>query len=306
MDETDTPKSSLSDHAGRELARILAKPLAPGLHIVATPIGNLGDITLRALCVLAAADVVYCEDTRHSRTLMSHFGLATKMQAYHEHNAERERPRIIARLEAGERIALISDAGTPLISDPGYKLVRDVVAVGYAVYALPGPCAAVAALTVAGLPTDSFMFAGFLPPKSGQRQARLKELVAVPATLVFYEAPTRVAEAIADMAAVLGDRSCAIARELSKLHEEVQRGSLSALAAELSGTELRGEIAIVVAPPLDAVAADADITAALVAALDVSSTRDAVRMVAERLGVAKTRVYDLAMDLKRVDPEQQD
>ncbi len=305
MDQPVEPVSTLAERVQAELARISARPVAPGLHIVATPIGNLGDITLRALCVLASADVIYCEDTRHSRTLIAHFGLGAKLAAYHEHNAERERPRIIGRLDAGECVALISDAGTPLISDPGYKLVRDVIAAGHAVYALPGPCAAVAALTVAGLPTDSFMFAGFLPAKSGQRQSRLRELAAVPATLVVYEAPTRVAEALADMAAVLGDRHCAITRELTKLHEDVQRGTLVELAAALAGTALRGEIAIVVAPPTAAHASDEDITAALVVALETASTRDAVRMVAERLGAAKTRVYDLAMALKRGGPAQQ-
>jgi 16S rRNA (cytidine1402-2'-O)-methyltransferase len=299
MDEETKAAASLMDRVKAEIARVAARSLEPGLHIVATPIGNLGDVTLRALCVLAAADAVYCEDTRHSGSLMTHFGLHAKLAAYHEHNAERERPRIVERLNAGQKIALISDAGTPLISDPGYKLVRDVVAAGHAVYALPGPCAAIAALTVAGLPTDSFMFAGFLPAKSGQRISRLKELAAVPATLVFYEAPTRAADALADMAAVLGDRQCALTRELTKLHEDVQRGSLVDLANRLAGTTLRGEIAIVVAPPSEAEVTDDVIVAALALALETASTRDAVRLVAERLGAAKTRVYDLAMSLKR-------
>lgn len=303
MDE-DTDTTLLIERVTAEFVRVAARSLAPGLHIVATPIGNLSDVTIRALCVLAAVDVVYCEDTRHSRSLMVHFGLGAKLAAYHEHNAERERPRIMKRLNGGETVALISDAGTPLISDPGYKLVRDVIAAGHSVYASPGPCAAIAALTVAGLPTDSFMFAGFLPAKSGQRQARLKELVAVPATLVFYEAPTRVAETLADMVAVLGDRQCAIARELTKMHEEVQRGSLAQLANALVGTTLRGEIAIVVAPPLATGASDTEIMAALASALDIASTRDAVRMVSERLGAAKTRVYDLAMELKRGSASQ--
>ena len=306
MMEGSAISATVTERIVAEFTRVALRELPPGLHIVATPIGNLGDITLRALSVLAAADVIYCEDTRHSRTLISHFSLGSKLAAYHEHNAERERPRIVERLDAGERIALISDAGTPLISDPGYKLVRDVIAAGHSVYALPGACAAVAAMTVAGLPTDSFMFAGFLPAKSGQRQSRLKELIAVPATLVFYEAPTRIAEAIADMAIVLGDRQCAITRELTKLHEEVQRGSLHELASALAGTTLRGEIAIVVAPPIAMTASDEDITRALVVALEAASTRDAVRLVAERLGAAKTRVYDLAMALKRDGPVQRE
>jgi 16S rRNA (cytidine1402-2'-O)-methyltransferase len=279
-----------------------AKALASGLYIVATPIGNLGDITLRALTVLARADIIYCEDTRHSRTLIAHYGLTTKLDAYHEHNGERARPRILQRLEAGERVALISDAGTPLISDPGYKLVREVSVAGHAVFALPGPCAAVAALTLAGLPTDCFMFAGFLPPKSGQRQNRLAELRTCPATLIFYEAPTRVAQTLSDMAHVLGPRACAIAREITKLHEDVQRGTLPELARTFDDQTVRGEIAIVVAPPGPLEITDEQIREALTEALRTSSTRDAVRAVTTGLGAARTRVYDLAMMMRNSIP----
>ncbi|MEQ1613082.1 MAG: 16S rRNA (cytidine(1402)-2'-O)-methyltransferase, partial [Hyphomicrobiaceae bacterium] len=277
-----------------ELSRVLAKPLLPGLHIVATPIGNLGDMTLRALATLQLADVIYCEDTRHSRTLISHFGLDAKLRPYHEHNADQERPRILARLAAGERVALISDAGTPLISDPGFKLVREAIAEGHGVIAVPGACAAIAALTIAGLPTDCFLFAGFLPPKSGQRQTRLKALRDVSATLVFYEAPTRVAEALADMLIVLGDRSCAIARELTKLHETVARGTIAGLIASIGGEAMRGEIAIVVGPPVAGEISDDDIVAALRLALRSQTTRDAVRSVAENLAAPRSRVYNLA------------
>jgi 16S rRNA (cytidine1402-2'-O)-methyltransferase len=291
--------TALRDRLGGELDRLLARPLAPGLHIVATPIGNLGDITVRALATLAAADIVYCEDTRHSRTLFSHFALGQPLRPYHEHNAESERPRILARLAAGERVALISDAGTPLISDPGYKLARAAIEAGHLVHALPGPCAAIAALTVAGLPTDCFLFAGFLPPRTGQRQSRLQALATVPATLIFYEAPTRVGEALADMAAALGDRTCVIARELTKLHEEVRRGTLATLSLELAGIDLKGEVVIVVAPPGTAEVGDAEIMAALQVALADQSTRDAVRQVTEQLAVARSRVYSMATKLQQ-------
>jgi 16S rRNA (cytidine1402-2'-O)-methyltransferase len=294
---TDQPPdqvAKLGDRVRADVERLLVKPLAPGLHVVATPIGNLGDMTLRALTTLSSADLVYCEDTRHSGALFAHFAVAAKLRPYHEHNAAAERPRILARLAAGDRIALISDAGTPLISDPGYKLVREVIAAGHAVHALPGPCAAIAALTVSALPTDSFFFAGFLPARSGQRQVRLQDLAKVPASLVFYEAPTRVADALADMAKVLGDRPAVIARELTKLHEEVIRGSLAGLATSTAMVDFRGEIAIVVAPPLKGEVTDAEITAALIEAKRTSSTRDAVRSVAEGLAVSRSRVYNLA------------
>ena len=203
----------------------LAQALPPGLYLVATPIGNLADITLRALATLARSDVIYCEDTRHSRTLLAHYSISRPLRPYHEHNAERERPRILAELATGKSVALISDAGTPLVSDPGYKLVRDCLNEGYRVTSLPGPSALLAAIGSTGLATDTFLFAGFLPAKQGARRARLAELQSVPATLVFFEAPSRLAESLADMAAVLGEREAAVARELTKLHEEVRRGT---------------------------------------------------------------------------------
>ena len=210
----------------RKCSGIWTAELAPGLYVVSTPIGNLGDMTLRAIAVLARADAVLCEDTRHSRTLLSHFGIGTPARPYHEHNAAKERPRVLAELAAGQRIALISDAGTPLVSDPGWKLVREALDAGHRVEALPGASATLAALSVGGLPTDAFLFAGFLPPKSAARRTRIAELSAVPATLVFFEAPSRIAEALADLAAVLGPRPAALARELTKLHEEVRRAPL--------------------------------------------------------------------------------
>jgi 16S rRNA (cytidine1402-2'-O)-methyltransferase len=285
------------------LARLLAQPLEPALYLVATPIGNLADITLRALTTLSVADEIYCEDTRHSRTLLSHFGIRTKLSAYHEHNAATERPRILAKLEAGRRIAMISDAGTPLISDPGFKLARDALDAGHRVISLPGPSAALTALTSSGLPSDCFLFAGFLPPRSGQRRTRLGELATVPSTLVFFEAPQRLEECLTDMLTVLGDRPAAIARELTKLHEELRRGTLAQLAAEIGGTAVRGEIAIVVGPPLLAAVTDDEIAERLLPLRETLSLRDASRTLAESLGVPKSRVYDVGVKMKRPSNE---
>jgi 16S rRNA (cytidine1402-2'-O)-methyltransferase len=282
------------------LARLLGQPLEPGLYLVATPIGNLGDITLRALTTLCLADEIYCEDTRHSRTLLSHYGINTRLNAYHEHNATTERPRILGKLAAGRRIAMISDAGTPLISDPGFKLARSALDEGHRVISLPGPSAALAALTSSGLPSDCFCFAGFLPPRSGQRQTRLAALVAVPSTLIFFEAPQRLADTLVDMLAVLGDRPVAIARELTKLHETLRRGTLATLVkAEPTDDPVRGEIVIVVGPPLSVDVTDEAITARLVELRATRSLKDAARDLAETLGVSKTRVYDLGVKMKR-------
>jgi 16S rRNA (cytidine1402-2'-O)-methyltransferase len=285
--------------AGEELQRHFDGELAAGLYVVATPIGNLGDITLRALAVLARADAVLCEDTRHSRTLLSHFGIGTPARPYHEHNAAKERPRVLADLAAGQRIALISDAGTPLVSDPGWKLVREAIDAGHRVEALPGASATLSALAVAGLPTDAFLFAGFLPPKSAGRRARIAELAAVPATLVFFEAPSRIGETVADLAAVLGPRPAALARELTKLHEEVRRAPLDRLAADVEGETLKGEAVILVGPPQQAEVSDDDIAAGLAAALQQMSLRDAAKAVADALGVPKSRVYDLGLRVRK-------
>ena len=287
--------------AREALSDLIARPLAPALYLVATPIGNLADISLRALAVLARADLIAAEDTRHSKKLLAHFGIAAKLSAYHEHNAERERPRLIARLRAGQSVALISDAGTPLVSDPGYKLAREALDAGLAVVSIPGPSASLAALTSSGLPTDTFIFAGFLPPKSGPRRARLEGLRAVPATLIFFETGPRLAKSLADMADVLGPRQGAIAKELTKLHERVTRGELSELVDALSGEALKGEFVIVIGPPQVAAseASDAAIVEQLEKALNVESFRDAVRSVAEVLQVSRARVYELGLKLKR-------
>jgi len=303
MSGAEADASRILARIGDEMQRHLDAALAPGLYVVATPIGNLGDITLRALSVLARADMVLCEDTRHSRTLLSHYGIGTPARPYHEHNAARERPRVLADLQAGRRVALISDAGTPLISDPGWKLVRECLDAGHRVEALPGASATLAALAVAGLPTDAFFFAGFLPPKTAGRRARIAELAAVPATLVVFEAPSRVAETLADLAAVLGDRPAALARELTKLHEEVRRAPLASLAAQLEGETLKGEAVILVGPPGEANVSDTDIAARLESALQTMSLRDAAKVVAEALGVPKTRVYDLGLRGAREDEQ---
>lgn len=279
-----------------------AEPLAPGLHIVATPIGNLKDISFRALATLAAADAVLAEDTRTSKTLLAHYGIATPLLPYHEHNAAQMRPKILEKLRQGGRLALISDAGTPLVSDPGYKLVAELVAEGLPVTGIPGPSAVLAALVLAGLPTDRFFFEGFLPPKAAARKARLTELAAIPGTLVFFESPRRLAEMLADAAAVLGARSGAVARELTKFYENVRRGALPELAAHYAeAEEARGEIVVVIGPP-DASAAAAQgetLDEALRAALAKVSLKEAVAQVAAISGQPRRVVYARALELTR-------
>jgi len=277
-----------------------APSLEAGLYVTATPIGNLGDVTLRALRTLAAADLIACEDTRVTSRLTRHFGIEASLFPYHEHNAERQRPRILAALAEGKAVALVSDAGTPLISDPGYRLVGDVVAAGHLVFPIPGPSAVIAGLSAAGLPTDTFLFAGFLPPKMVARRKRLAELAAVPATLVFYEAPQRTAETLADMAEALGRlRPAVVAREVTKAFETFRRDTLAALAAAFaSEPEPRGEITILVGPPEETVADDAALDAALRAALTTDSVSAASAAVAAALGLPRKRVYARALALR--------
>lgn len=289
----------VAGRAAEVIRQLLAKPLPGGLYLVATPIGNLADITLRALVVLAQADVLYCEDTRHSRTLLAHYAIGRQVRAYHEHNAARERPRVLADLAAGKSVAIISDAGTPLVSDPGYKLVREAIDAGIAVTGLPGPSALLAAVVPAGLATDAFLFAGFLPPRQGARRTRLAELKTVPATLIFYEAPSRLGECLGDMAVVLGDRQAAVARELTKLHEEVRRGTLAELSQWAVEAAPKGEMVIVVGPPSEAPPTDEAISARLGSLLDQMSLSDAARTIAQDLGVPRRRVYDLALVLQQ-------
>lgn len=282
-----------------ELERAFAQTQGAGLYLVATPIGNLADISLRAIAVLARADVIYAEDKRHSATLLNHFAIKAPLRSYHEHNAEKERPNILAALEKRERVALISDAGTPLISDPGYKLVRDVLAEEHAVISIPGASAPLTALTSAGLPTDTFLFAGFLPSRKEARRARITELAAVPATLIFFEAQSRLADSLDDLGAVLGQRSAVVARELTKLNEEFVRAELSELAAQYRERTIKGEIVIIVGPPAPVEITDLDIENRLAEALVELSLRDAARLIADDLGVAKARVYDLGLAIKR-------
>src|SRR3979490_1253543 len=229
---------------------ILSAPkAAPGLHLVATPIGNLGDITLRALETLAGVDIIACEDTRITRRLTERYAIAAQLKPYHEHNAALARPKILERLAQGASIALVSDAGTPLISDPGFKLVREVCAAGHQVIALPGPSSVLSALSVAALPTDRFFFEGFLPPKQTARRARLTELARIDATLVMFESGNRVEDSLRDLADIMGARAAAICRELTKLHEEVRRAPLPELAKSAGALETRGEFVLVIGPP---------------------------------------------------------
>ena len=277
-----------------------APRLPAGLTIVATPIGNLWDITLRALEILASADIVACEDTRVTRKLLEHYGISTPLIAYHDHNAETVRPKILERLAAGGAVALVSDAGTPLISDPGYRLVREAVEGGHAVTAAPGASSALMALTVAGLPTDRFFFEGFLPAKEAARRGRIAELARIPATLVLFESGPRLAETLADLAAGLGAREAAVARELTKLHEEVRRGELPSLATTYTaGAETRGEMVIVIAPPQAEQANPDDIDALLARALTRTTVKEAVAEVASATGAPRRAVYSRALELAK-------
>jgi 16S rRNA (cytidine1402-2'-O)-methyltransferase len=295
------PQTAARPRSYAPFGTAIEAPAPPGgLYLVATPIGNLGDISLRALELLAAADVIACEDTRVTRKLTDRYGIATPLMAYHEHNASEARPKIIARLDEGHAVALVSDAGTPLISDPGYRLVRAAVEAGYAVTALPGASAVMGALNVAGLPTDRFFFEGFLPPKEVGRQKRIAALSTIPATLVLFESGPRLGDALADLAQGLGARQAAVCRELTKLHEEVRRDDLAALAAHYAGdAETRGEIVIVIAPPSEEPLSAGDLDALLRQALARVSVKDAVGEVALATGRSRREVYQRALELEK-------
>ena len=274
--------------------------IAPGLHLVATPIGNLGDLSIRALAVLRGADVLLCEDTRHSARLLQHYGVTTPTTPLHDHNEEGRLPGLLAQLRDGRRMALVSDAGTPLLSDPGYRLVRAALAEGLAVHAVPGPNAALMALTLSGLPPAPFLFLGFPPPRSAARLAafgglRAAEQAGLSATLVWYEAPHRLAETLADMATAFGARPAAVARELTKRFEEVRRDTLNELAAHYAGHEARGEITVVVGPaPVEAVD---DLDEQLRRAMEGHSLKDAAALVAAATGLPRRVVYARALGL---------
>ncbi|WP_309645167.1 16S rRNA (cytidine(1402)-2'-O)-methyltransferase [Phenylobacterium sp.] len=273
-------------------------PLAPGLYVVATPIGNLRDITLRALDVLSAADLVLAEDTRVTGKLLAAFSLSKKLERYDEHAAERAGPKALAVLADGGRVALVSDAGTPLVSDPGFRLVREAIAAGFAVYPIPGASALLAGLSVAGLPTDRFLFAGFPPPKSAARRTFFEELAGIRATLVFFEGGSRVAASLADMAQVFGPREGVVARELTKLYETVIRGPLDELAADPRMVAPKGEFVLMVGPGRAEGSTAADADAALADALTRLRPAEAASEVAKALGLPRRDLYRRAMALK--------
>jgi 16S rRNA (cytidine1402-2'-O)-methyltransferase len=277
-----------------------APTLAPGLYLVATPIGNLRDVTLRALEILAAADVIACEDTRVTHKLLDHYGIKTALTPYHDHNAAQARPRLIERIKGGESVALVSDAGTPLISDPGYKLVRAANEAGVTVTTAPGASSVLAALAIAGLPTDRFHFEGFLPAKSAARRSRIAELARLPETLVLFESGPRIAASLVDLAEGLGSRKAAVCRELTKLYEEARRGTLQTLTDHYaSAPDPRGEIVIVIGPPeASEQPSSDDLDQLLRAALDRVSVKDAVAEVASATGTPRGEVYRRALALK--------
>jgi 16S rRNA (cytidine1402-2'-O)-methyltransferase len=276
---------------------------AAGLYVVATPIGNLADITIRALQVLAGADLVLCEDTRHSATLLDHYGIRTQRKALHEHNERARIDEVLARLGDGAAIALISDAGTPLLSDPGFPLVRAVRDAGLPVFAVPGASALLSALAVAGLPTDAFGFFGFLPARQAARRKALAEHADRRETLAFYESPRRLAECLADMADAFGpDREAAVALELTKRFERLHRGTLAALTAEFAEADTRGEAVILVGGAPERQISVDDWQQALATALQTESLRDAVDATAERYGLKRREVYDAALALRAEKP----
>ncbi|MDE2161643.1 MAG: 16S rRNA (cytidine(1402)-2'-O)-methyltransferase [Alphaproteobacteria bacterium] len=276
-----------------------AGDMAPGLYVTSTPIGNARDMTLRALDVLEGADLIAAEDTRVTAKLLAIYAIAKPVIAYNDHNAPQERPRLLRRLRDGARIALVSDAGTPLVSDPGFKLVREALAAGIAVHAIPGASAPLTALALAGLPTDRFFFAGFLPSKAGERRSILEELKSVRTTLIFFEAPQRLAESLTDMAAIFGARPAVVARELTKLHEEARRGDLAALAqAYADEAQPKGEITLVVGPPGEKEVDFSRVDSALDRALAFMPVRAAVDLVAEMLSAPRREVYARALAKK--------
>lgn len=293
----DKNRYSLSEHV------FTAPNLEPALYIVSTPIGNLGDITVRALETLAAASVIACEDTRVTATLTQRFSLKTPLLPYHEHNADKQRPKILEALADGRAVALVSDAGTPLVSDPGYRLVRDVVAEGHKVIPIPGASAPLAGLVAAGLPSDTVLFAGFLPQKGGPKTRRLEELAKVPSTLIFFESPHRTDATLALMAELLGPgREAVVARELTKRFETFERGTLEDLSTRFEGRQVKGEIVILVGPPEDKPEADVDdLDALLSEALTEMPVSAAAKKISKATGLDRNEVYKRALELKADD-----
>ena len=289
------------DRTGKSPASLTANQgdLAAGLYILATPIGNARDISLRALDTLKGCDVIAAEDTRVTAKLLAIHGISKSLIAYNDHNGAQMRPKILARLEQKQAVVLVSDAGTPLVSDPGYKLVRAAIAAGFPIVALPGPSAVLAGLTLSGLPSDRFLFAGFLPSKAGERKSLLEELRDIRATLIFFESAQRLSESLMAMAEVLGERQAAMARELTKLHEEVRRGSLRELAAHFEKLGApKGEVTLVVAPPQEATPDHAKIDAALRSALAFMPVKAAADLIAGLTDGSRRQIYTRALELK--------
>lgn len=286
-------------HRGWLLPGSRKDQMKPGLYLVATPVGNLGDITLRALDVLSAADLIVCEDTRVTGKLLAYYGIKKPLLPYNDHNADQQRSGILSKLQSGQTVAMVSDAGTPLISDPGFKLVRTCVESGLYVTALPGANSVLTALQLSALPSESFCFAGFLPPKEAARRAMLKNWKDVPATLIFFETAPRLDKALADLLHILGDRQVAVTRELTKLYEEVKRASLSEALELYKDNPPKGEIVLVVGPPGEASYDEADIEAALKRALKTMSTKEAAAFVAEQTGQPRKILYDLALKIAK-------
>jgi 16S rRNA (cytidine1402-2'-O)-methyltransferase len=306
--EGQNPEGAESLHRNFTVGgQVLTAPKAvPGLYLVATPIGNLGDITLRALETLAGCDIIACEDTRITRRLTERYGISAVLKPYHEHNAALARPKILEKLSQGAAIALVSDAGTPLISDPGFKLVREACAAGFAVIALPGPSSVLTALSVAALPTDRFFFEGFLPPKQTARRARLTELARIDATLVMFDSGNRVQDTLADLAAIMDGRDGAICRELTKMHEEIKRGPLTELALAADTLETRGEFVLVIGPPPKGAQAMTDeaLDDLLRSSLLRDSVKDAVAHAVELSGRPRRAVYARALELAKETEEE--
>jgi len=286
-------------HEGDLKVELTTGFLAPGLYVTATPIGNARDVTLRALDVLKAVDLIVAEDTRVTAKLLAIHGVSKPLSAYNDHNAAQERPRLLAKLQGGARIALVSDAGTPLVSDPGFKLVRAAIEARLPVHAIPGASAALTGLVLSGLPSDRFLVAGFLPPRPGERQTALEELKSIRATLIFFESGPRLAESLRQMAETLGPRSAAVAREMTKLHEEVRRGTLEDLARVYADAPTpKGEVTLLVSPPHEAQADFAAIDRALDAALAFMPLKPAAELIADLTGASRKAVYARGLEKK--------
>ena len=282
--------------------------LAPGLYLVATPIGNLGDITVRALQVLAQADVIYCEDQRVTAKLLTHYGIQAKCRLYHDHNGERMRPQILAQLKNQARLALVSDAGSPLVADPGFKLVREVVAAGEAVYSIPGPSAVIAGLQVSGLASDRFLFAGFLPARQAQRRRTLEDVQTFSCTVIFYETARRIRAALQDMFDVLGNRPVAVCREMTKHYEETLRGPLAEVIDLAADMPLKGEIVVIIAPADPGINTETDFTPAIRDHLQqlcqTTSLSQACSQTARAFGLDRKALYKAALKEREKAPLQ--